>query len=366
MQKSYEEALTAFGIKSGFVNEQVEGFYQSLMTQYNPDIFEFLSPEYCQMNYKKHQLTMDYFWLREPFPHYIVNQNSNLISGEQMIEEISKSIYDYGKSGREVDNQFIAQLVETLVSFKGLHQYVKDIEFRVYSKDSIADYSRNGTLTIYEHKLQNHILPPDFLSSTEKNCYPYYRTVSIIRHEVEHACEDKKVDQNANDIYSFLWKACDVYEQKNDELFSHIVTLPSLIFEIASAILKIKFNMQGKKYVKNWSYCPEERMAEICANSLVLDLLDQTPNVEKLKNMRSLFKDEIIDWLFFGYDKPLGPTDFYLSQLKQYKDCLQLLELAKSLTLEERLLLGLKVANDELEEAKANKEKILSAIRKIC
>ena len=42
------------------------------------------------------------------------------------------------------------------------------------------------------------------------------------------------------------------------------------------------------------------------------------------------------------------------------------MELAKSLTLEERLFLGLQVSNEELESAKINKEKILSGVRKLC
>ncbi|MCI9234264.1 MAG: hypothetical protein HFH08_06735 [Bacilli bacterium] len=365
MLKRYEEALATFGITSGFVEDQVEAIYQHLSAQYNPEIFKFLSPEYCDMSDKKHQLTMAYFLLCEPFSHYIVTQNSIMIKKEQMIEEISRMIHDYRKRNHEVDKNFIVELVELLVSFKGLHQYVKDVEFRRYSKSSMAGYAQSGTLTVFEQELKNIVIP-EMLELEEARDYLYYQTTYIVGHEIEHAAQQKQGKESSKDVYSFLWRGCTDFIQKDEASFSRIAALPTPIFEIANALLEFSTKKQHKKYQKNWSYCPIERAAEIHENNLALTLIEQAQNRKFLYNLENLFCNNIMAYLFYGYDKPLGPTDFYLSRFKQYGDCLQLMELAKSLTLEKRLLLGLQVSNEELESAKINKEKILSGVRKLC
>jgi len=361
MQKNYQEALTAFGIQSGFVDEQVEGIYQSLMAQYNPDIFEFLSPENCDMSDKKYQLTMAYYLLCQPFPHYIVNQNSRTIKEEQMIDEILRLIYNYSKNHQEIDKRFIAQLVELLVSYKNLHNYVRDIEFHSYSKDSVAEYTNARTLKVYETNFKE-AFDSYRLEKDEK----FYYSVSLVRHEIEHVDQKRKRESSEENTQVFLWKACSAYVAKEDAFFDTIVKLPNPFFFILKIIASIISHKNDRKYQKNWLYCPEERVADICGNDLALTLIEHAQNKEDLERIRNILNDEIMEILFFGYTKPLGPTDFYLSRFKQYSDCLQLMELAKSLTLEERLFLGLQVSNEELESAKINKEKILSGVRKLC
>lgn len=363
MLKSYYEALELFGIQSGFVEEQIEEIYSSLKNIYKPEDFEFFSPEYMEMSDKRHQLNMAYFRLRSSLSHYIVDQNSTSMNEEQMIAEISKLIYDYTKKGINLDKKFIAKLVEILVSFKSLHQYVRDVEFNIYEKDTIATYQRAGRLTIYEHNLQKI---SNNLEGTVKIYYPFYRTVSVVRHEIEHADWRKQVDRRKTGIRTFLCQACETYQKNYDENFERIVQLPSLIFEILHVLLKLEFFIQDRKYDKNWLYSPKERVAEISGNSLVLSLIDQAPNKEILQEIQNSFIDSITQILFSGYDKPLGPTDFYLSRFYQFEDCLQILEMSKTLSLEERLLFGLKVTPEELKQAISNKEKVLSGIRKIC
>lgn len=365
MIKRYQDALTLFGIQSGFVEEQIEKIYDSLKEFYKPENFAFLSPEYLIASDKQYELSNAYYCLCQPFSHYIVNQNSNSRNHEQMIDEVSKLIYDYSKKGKIVDKSFIAKLVEILVSFKRLNQYIRDIEFQAYDKYAICDYG-NETLTVYEQTLKDSIIAPYSFGKTEKLYYLYYQTVATIYHEVKHADHKKIAEQEKNDIHSFLWQACNAYKQSDDEFFSRIVSLPSPIFEIMNVLLEFKINQHYRKYHKYWLYCPEERVAEICGNSLALTLIEQAPNKKELQNMVTDFSELIVKILFFGYDKLLGPTDFYLSKFKQCEDCLKLFEISKSLSLEERLLLGLYVTPNELERAKKDKEKILSGVRKIC
>lgn len=365
MTERYQDALALFGIQSGFVEEQIEKVYDSLKELHKPEDFALLSPEYLMASNKQRELASAYYCLYKPFSHYIVNQNSNLINEEQMIDEVSKLIYDYSKKGKIVNKEFITKLVEILLSFKSLNQYIRDIEFHAYDKNSICEYG-NGTLTVYEQNLKDSIVAPYWFEEAEKSYYPYYQTVATIYHEVKHANHEKIAEQGKNDIYSFLWQACNVYKQIDNESFSRIVSLPSPIFEIMNALLGFKTNQQYRKYRKYWLYCPDERVAEICGNSLALTLIEQAPNKKELKNMLTHFSELVVEILFFGYDKLLGPTDFYLSKFKQYKDCLKLSEMSKSLSVEERLLLGLYVTANELESAKKDKEKILSGVRQLC
>lgn len=365
MTKSYQEALTVFGIQSGFVEEQIEKIYDSLKELYKRENFDFLSLEYRIASDKRYELDKAYSYLRQLFSHYIVNQNSISINDERMIEEISKLICDYSKKGQIIDKIFITKLVEILVSFKSLNKYIRDVEFHSYGKNSIAEYG-NGTLIVYEQSLKNFIVAPNSFEQAEKFYYPYYQTVAVIRHEVEHANHKKTAEQEKNDIHSFLWQVCNAYKHVDNKFFSHIVNLPSPIFEVLNLLLIFKTNHQYRKYKKYWLYCPDERVAEICGFSLALTLIEQAPNKKELKNIETFFSDLAMEFLFFGYDKSLGPTGFYLSNFKQYKDCLKLSEMSKNLSLEERLLLGFSVTPSELENAKENKEKILSSVRKLC
>ncbi len=356
------KALTRFGIKSGFVEEQVEKIYQSLIAQYNLDEFEFLSPEYCAASDQKHEINMAYFRLKKPFSQYIINQESGIIKEEQMVDSIAKLIHDNIKSRKQVDNHFIATLVELLVSGKGLHEYVSDIEFHKYRTSGIAAYDRTNALKVYTYDLPNRCA--NF--ALEKDYYPYYKVVSWVGHEIEHANQRKVRQQKRGDVRTVIWNACEYNQDKADEFFDQVIMYPALLFFILNLIYKRRIKRIDKIYQKYWSYNPKERVADICGDSLVLSLIEQDSKKEVLSNIWNMFSEELLATLLGGYDQLLGPTDFYLSKFKQYEDCLRINEFSKSLSLEERLLLGLRVTSDELAEAKENKEKVLSVVRKIC
>lgn len=366
MLKIYQDAITLFGIEQGFVEEQLDWIYQTLLACYKLENLEEMNTQYCSIGDNKTEIEMAYQLLKEPFSHYIVSRDSKVINKEQMIEEISRLIYDYHKKGIIVDHRFIAKIVEILVAYNRLHAYVKDIEFRLVSKNMIAGYHDSKTLRIYDYNLKKAFSLFTIGEAKERCYFPYYRTVASLGHEMEHAKQKRMWEQRENDIRSILSQICNHYKETNDINFERIANFPEPIFVILDKLLQIRFSMDYKKYEQNWMYSPEERMADISGNLLALTLLDHVVNKKELENLKTYFYEKIMDFLLYGYDRLLGPTDFYLSQFRQYKERLKILGMSKSLKMEERLLLGLYLTSKERKEVEKNKEKMLSKIQTIC
>lgn len=357
MFQTYEKARILFGIKNGFVEEQIEDIYAFLKDAYSLENLEHLSAEYFKVRNKKLRLERAYSILKSPVSHYFVNTDFHLLE-EQMVEEISKLIYDYRKKEKTIDKYFIAKLVEIMVSAKGLHQYITDIEFQNYSKDYVALYD-DRTLKVYKESIDKEM--SHFILGN--NQYSYYKIVAIIRHEIEHARQEKIIDSGTNTIEAQLLKICFSIFPKYKDYFEHLLKLPLPIFLIVYIIITLYSKKDYNKYIENWEYAPQERIAEIKANALVLTLLEQEK--QDLKSIQNVFESDTFFLLLQGYDKPLGPTEFYFSELGLREKWKNIQDISW-LTLEEKLLFGLPLTSKELGEAKREQRKVLSAIQKIC
>lgn len=348
----YDKARTTFGIKNGFVEDQIEEIYAFLKRLYQSENLELFTIEYFKTKVKTFELEKAYSLLKKPFSHYLINSDIHL-KEEQMVEEISKVIYDYQKKDKRVDKYFIAKLVEIMVSAKGLHQYITDIEFHKYSKRYLALYD-DKTLKVYKKSIEEDA--EQFIS--KHNYYMYYKVVEILRHEVEHANQEKMVEEQDSILEAQLLKICFAIFPKYHE---YIFQLPLPIFFIWNIAVILHAKKDFKKYIENWEYAPQERMAEIRANALVLTLLEQ----EKLQSIQEIFESDMLFALLQGYDKPLGPTDFYFSELG-FSQKWEKVEKLSFLSLEEKLLFGFPLTLEEVNEVKQNKKKVLSKMQKIC
>ncbi len=362
----YEKALKLFGIESGFVENQLDALYTKLKEKNNPEAFPFLSPEYMEKSDLCYEITMAYYVLYSYHKNYILGRKPS--SNENLEEEILKLIQDNIKSGQGIDENFLASLTEEIVCKLGLHDYVRRIEFQTYDKLCAASYSsEKNILTIYLSSVTDSINKSmdSRFSPLEKEYHPYCYSTTLIRHEIEHANQKKIREQNGDDIETKILLATEAHKTKMEQEIERIIGYPILIYIIAILLKKLKRNRQYKIYRKNWHCAPSERLAEIRALNFSLNLIERLS--KELSSPLSILEENLMydleDIVIAGYDKHLSPAIFYLERFKQYRDCLDITEMSKGLSLEERLALGLKASPTEIITFDENPKKILQKIR---
>ncbi len=361
----YEQALKLFQIESGFVDEQLEEMYKQLLENCESNVSEYFSSKYLDEKLRKDKIRRAYKWLQEPFRHYIVSSLSSEIKQEQLEEDILKLVHDYRKQNYHIDEYFIAQLVELLVSNKELHQYLRDIEFKKNKRNSLAGYEQDGTLTVYSDSILEYIISPNNLEGIDNEYYPYYIVISLITHEVEHANQKREKEKDISSIKSQIWKACDYFRKQYDLEFQKILKFSNPLFELLNLKLKFLYSINQIKYQRCWEYSPKERIADLIGYNLVLSLIEKSNKKEELEALRNIFTSNFRQTLFFGYDKQIIPTEYYLKQFKMQAEYLRISEMAKKISLEERLLLGIFISDEELEQL-LNEEKIIDKVRILC
>lgn len=367
---TYQEALELFQIQTGFLDEQLESKYLELRQQYSTDQYNFLSPEYMLASKKSYEILMAYYTLHSYFRTYIVSRNpKSTFDKEVLEEELLKKICDAVSMSKEIDEEFIASIVETLVCNLGLNDYVRNISFEKYSKSSLAGYTKDYQLKVFLSSIKESIEKSCSLSfsSLEKKYNPYCLITVVLRHEIEHANQKRTLIKNGSDMETRILIAENEKQQKRDRELNRIVIYPSLIYLIALLKRKIGLAHDKRIYHKYWDFITSERLADIQAYNLILDLLAKFPKEEKdsFSRLETFYFEELERTLTGGYDKTFAPILFYLERFKQYGDCLEILKKSDDLDLAERLAYGLKVTPLELEFFEQNKEKIISKVRQM-
>lgn len=365
---TYKEALKLLQIETGFLDGQLESNFARLQQEYNPDQYEFLSPEYKEASKINHELFMAYCTLQSYYKTYIVSSISkSTFDNEILEEELLRVIYDAVANGKELDENFIVQVVEILVCNLGLNDYVRSISFEKYGDKSLASYTRNYQIKVFFCSIKRIIEESSGLVLTplEKKYNPYCQVTEFLRHEVEHANQVRTLVVQGSNIETRILTAEDERNKMRDRELNRIVKYPFLLYHLALMKRKIGLSLDKKKYDKYWGYISSERLANIHAYNLILNLLSRFSKAESssFPNLERFYMDSLESIVTFGYDKTFAPILFYLEKFKQYGDWLDILKMSENLELEDRLALGLKVTPLELESFEKNKEKVMAKIR---
>ncbi len=365
---TYKEALKLLQIETGFLEEQLESNFSRLEQEYNPDQYEFLSPEYEEASTINHELFMAYCTLHSYYKTYIVSSTSKpTIDNEILEEELLRTINDAVANGKEIDENFIAQVVEILVCNLGLNDYVRSISFEKYGDKSLASYTRNCQIKVFLGSIKRSIEESSglILTPLEKKYNPYCQVTEFLRHEVEHANQVRILVVHGSDTETRILTAENERNEMRDRELNRIVKYPFLLYHLALMKRKIGLSLDKKKYDKYWGYISSERMANIRSYNLILNLLSRLSQLESysFSNLERVYMENLGKIVTFGYDKTFAPILFYLEKFKQYGDCLDILKMSENLELADRLALGLKATPLELESFEKNKEKVMVKIR---
>lgn len=361
----YQKSLELFQIKSGFVEEQLEPAYAFLKEKYDLEKYEFLSPKYMEASKAQHEILMAYYTLKSYYKTYIVSGNS-ILEGN-IVESILRLINDFNG---KIDEMFIASLVEIMVSNMHLNDYARKIEFKKYGDklETHASYNgKNNTIIFYissieEYMKNNHEIQ---LSPIERKYSRHCQVVRIVRHEIEHANHKAILEMNEDNVITRILKATEISQKNFDEKIEKIIRQPFPIRNLMTWKMYLEIANYNRKYSKYWEYIPDERLAEICGVNLVLNLLEkmEETNHTSFGLLKEYYQNQLLKIIRCGYEKTLSPALFYFNKLKQYKDCLDIIDMSQELSIEERMALGLKISPQELDEFLENSE---ISIQKIC
>jgi len=267
----------------------------------------------------------------------------------EVVNFCSYIIKKYMDSNKGIDEKFIIECVEVIKDIKGLEDYVKNIEFNNNTKDTANYHQILNDLTFnidkilkgleedkehFNNKLYN-------FKNTDYEIFKYIRVLITILHELEHANQCKIIKTEDSLESKILTASFETSDKLSNELIKQIGNKDF----IKKNILIKKFNKCQKLYQKFYRFAPEERMAYIkshylslkIANSHEMDYLKKWLELET-----SLFAQE-------AYIEKSNPTSFYLSKINPKSNRKELEEMGKNLDLNYRILYGLNLDADELD-----------------
>ena len=292
-----------------------------------------------------------------------------------MNEKILSLIYDYSRNGKVADKDFILKVVNLVVSYREINDYVKSIGYEQYNKldySSILGYNYSEKkIIIYEKKLDEYLNSTKstdaFIPYNEKLFYKNVEIVEALLHELEHANQSKIMEKD-NTVESSILKLIGV--GKSRELFAVQLKKIGLSNEFINDILSNKI----KNYYKYYEFAPHERLAEINAHQKMSEILSPiknfVPNIYNIENILVL-KNKLKGYTYNNIF--ISPTIFYLKNQgegnsleifnwydKDEKKCLELSK--RFYNFEKRINLGLPVEINEYNKLNNNYKKLVKSM----
>lgn len=222
---------------------------------------------------------------------------------EKLCYQISKLIFDYAKQNKQIDKVFINKIIELYVSYKGLHDFLKQIVFEQHRIGNPASYYmlKREISIDFEECLRyiNELICIYNFGGVEEILYKYFQFVHILLHKLEHAGQFKTAIKDSG-IESSL-------------IIGSNYRFQVLLGKIPSENVKQFITYKTNVYHDNWKCCPTERLAEINSNYICekcTHILGKS--VEKLIDS---FQFVYFDSLIGAYESVEIPTKFYMEQL---------------------------------------------------
>lgn len=301
------------------------------------------------------------------------------------MENILDLLYEYSKRGKNVDKEFIDKVIKVMIIEKDLNEYIKRIRFKnlssckinhggkdtpmaynTYTKEILLD---NNSIILFQKMLEKLIQFRDFEQVLSINAM----LIQALLHEIEHANQPKKsIIRNEEFENLLLGVSCHV----DNEFFKESKISQLLILKKGIYLNPQLYHNLGLQQQLNTQFntsTPIERMANIHSAQEVNDMLVQISKNECIENVTSLFDSLLAGFQLNGYNFNNGiitsPTERYLEEVKklnitemdthftEYFDTV--MKKAQSTSLENRLLLGLDISEEEYQKTKMKLSKKL-------
>ena len=288
-----------------------------------------------------------------------------------MEEKILKLLLDYSFNGKIAnDLGFVYELVEIVVNTRQLENYIIGIEPNDFKS---KDYIVCATYTFYNKKILVDFdaiayslkcregIASKFDSIFKQNLYRNIVIAQYILHELEHALQFKKADdQSDNSLEAELIRASFKLEQivKNPNFLESICFDEQAILDLVSYIQNYR-----SLYNKYYEFNPTEKMAEVNSYKTIIASLESIKKeiIELSNHEIALFLNAMLT----GYSKALKlnlcPTQIYLdgtNQKEKWKNFdfydeeeeKLMQKVKREYGLEKRLMYGLPITHKEYSD----------------
>lgn len=294
------------------------------------------------------------------------------------MENILDLLYEYSKKGKQVDKEFIDKTIKIMIREKNLSDYIKKIRFEnlssckinhggkdtpmaydTYAKEILLD---NNNIILFQKMLENLFQFKNFEQVLAINAI----LTQALLHEIEHANQLRKSIIINEEFENLL---LDVNYHVDNEFFKESKISQLLILKMGiylNSQLSYNSNLQQKLNTKFKKSIPIERMANIYSTQEVNDMLVQISKNECIENVTSLFDLLLAKFQLNGYNNNNGiimsPTKRYLEEVKKlniigmnehFTEYFNMIMLKfQNASLENRLLLGLDISDEEYQKTK--------------
>lgn len=281
---------------------------------------------------------------------------------ERYILELSKSLLLSCKEKRPIDIQFLSELIKIIVTYNKLEQYYNGIEIKdeFNEHECVADYGNfSKIITLYMPQfleLLKDIKDGVLLKKIDQECLPCFAATQTILHELEHA-RAIKVEGQSESIESKILLATTV--NKSNQYLREQFKRRNL----SDKEMETYFKIRKEKYKIYYEFSPRERLAEHNSILIILEVFKSFETTNPfLIHLCNYFVFRFYSNLLRGYDKTTNPTKVYLKSINAKEELREIKALSRSLSLAERLKLGLEISDKEYNEILNRKRKIINKV----
>ena len=249
---------------------------------------------------------------------------------DELLElRLLKLVYDYSIKRKLVDNHFIEQLLDLMISANNLGDYVKSFSvtnglpkdetgaitvaaYRFVKKEVLIDYESINFI------MDNRGIYDCLFQELEQYMFRNLLITQFLLHELEHAIQNKKAnDKSDNTIDAKLIRACFELEQvlKNPNFMDGVLKNHQSIKDLTNYI-----SYNKELYRLYYDLNPTERLAEFNSYRLIVHFLKEIQ--QHIPNLYEFEQASLFESVLKGYSKAwydgACPTQLYL--LRNNKD----------------------------------------------
>lgn len=291
---------------------------------------------------------------------------------QEMKIEILKLVKEYLKSSKPIDEDYIVRLIGIIVKYRHLSKYLKVDE---------TDFTYDS-LTLASYKFRDKKIIFDLAGLTEEaeqyfesfkfdyasyEYAPHIIACETVSHEIEHANQQRFILRPTANVKSRILAASyssSDFKLLNEQEVNALSPQARITYE-----LELHENIERARiYSCFHDLAPEERLADIWAYKLTIDLLDMIDQESSglIRPLSDYYKYDSLHFMLNPYRTVLSvsngnfnisPTMMYLT-LMDYDDILSLLEIDKGLSLKSRFEMGLRLSKKEFDSFRQKEEEL--------
>lgn len=257
-----------------------------------------------------------------------------------MQEELINLVLQYVNQQKEIDDEFINKTIMIAKHYYNLNEYIKEICNLKKNWSCEASYIFDSKTIITDTylilKSLNNV-KNEFICIKDSQIFKYLYFIQVILHEVEHAKQQKMINEDYGVETEILKAECaPIYKVKDKMIIKRIY----------------EYNKLQKMRKKFYTFSPSERLAQIKSLEFVTDISKiledefcyDVMQYYKLKNLLRGYNVGLINNLS---DEP---TKYFLQQTNPVYDFENIIKMSEQLPKNDLIKFGLKSSSEDLDK----------------